>query len=58
MRIADALGVLLVVFAAICFWLGQSALARAEDLPAVYWLLTGLAALRGGVLAVRPARGT
>ncbi len=54
MRWLDALGVALVLGAGGAFLLGQSALARTDDLVALYWLAVGAASLRA---AVQMSRG-
>ena len=54
MRLADALAIVLVVVAAASFWLGNSALAHAEDLKALYWLLVGVVTVRAAVQIARP----
>ena len=47
-------GIAPIVVAAVAFWMGNSALARAEDLKAVYWLIVGFIAVRGAVRVARP----
>ena len=54
MQLADALAVVLLVAAGVSFWLGSAALARAEDLKALYWLLVGAVTVRAAVQVVRP----
>ena len=54
MRVVDAVAVILLIGAAMAFWFGQSALAKAEDLRALYWLIVGALCLRAAVVAVRP----
>lgn len=54
MHVGDALAVALLVAAAAAFWFGNGALARAEDLKALYWLVIGIVALRGAVQVARP----
>jgi hypothetical protein len=49
MHLFDVVAVCMVVLAAIAFGLGGTALARAEDLVAGYWLLVGLVTLRASV---------
>ena len=49
MQLGDALAVALLTGAAVAFGLGNVALARAEDLKALYWLLIGVFALRAAV---------
>ena len=58
MQLADGLGVLLVAGGGTAFALGESALSRAEDLGALYWLAVGVVAFYAAVQMVRPgARG-
>jgi hypothetical protein len=54
LALADGVAVLLLVAAATSFWLGASALARAEDLKALYWLVVGVVTVRAAVEVVRP----
>jgi hypothetical protein len=54
MTIADVLAVALVVAAGGAFFAGEGALARAEDLRAVYWLAVGVVSLRAAVQVARP----
>jgi hypothetical protein len=54
MHLVDALAIALVVAAAVAFFFGEAALARAEDLQALYWLVIGIASLRAGVGIARP----
>jgi hypothetical protein len=54
MQLVDVLAIVLVVAAAVAFVLGESALARAEDLTALYWLTVGAVSLRAGVQIARP----
>jgi hypothetical protein len=54
MHLVDVLAIALLVAAAIAFFLGEAALARAEDLQALYWLLVGIASLRAGVGIAQP----
>ncbi|MDP9148920.1 MAG: hypothetical protein M3O36_03115 [Myxococcota bacterium] len=51
---ADVLATALLVGAGAAFWSGEAALARAEDLHAVYWLVVGVVAVRACVQVVRP----
>jgi len=53
-HLADALAVVLLIAAGVSFWLGSSALARAEDLKAFYWLAVGVVTVRAAVQVVRP----
>ena len=50
----DALAALLVVGAAAAFTFGAMALARANDIEALYFLIVGIVAVRAGVQLVRP----
>jgi hypothetical protein len=54
MQVGDVLAVALLIAAALAFWLGNSALARADDLKALYWLVIGVVAVRGAVQVARP----
>jgi hypothetical protein len=54
MQLVDALAIALVVVAVIALFFGESALARAEDLQAVYWLVVGVVSLRAAVQVTRP----
>ena len=54
----DILAVVMLVAAAIAFVLGSSALARAEDLTALYWLVTGIVLVRASVQIARSGART
>jgi hypothetical protein len=54
MHLVDVLAVALVIAAGAAFVLGEAALARADDLQAIYWLAVGVVSLRGGVQVARP----
>jgi hypothetical protein len=54
MQLVDVLAIVLVVVAAVALLFGESALARAEDLQAVYWLIVGIVSLRAAVQVARP----
>ena len=56
MQLVDLLAIALLVAAATAFVMGESALARAEDLQALYWLVVGVVALRAGVAVARPGK--
>ncbi|HEY8088862.1 MAG TPA: hypothetical protein VIF09_13475 [Polyangiaceae bacterium] len=56
MQLVDLLAVALLVAAATAFVMGESALARAEDLQALYWLIVGVVSLRAGVAIARPGK--
>lgn len=53
MQIYDVVALIMIVSAAVAFGMGGSALARAEDLIAAYWLLVGFVGLRGAVQIAR-----
>lgn len=53
-QILDGIALAMVVAAGLAFALGASSLARAEDLKALYWLVVGMAAVRGAVQIARP----
>jgi hypothetical protein len=54
MQLVDVLAIALVVVAAVALLFGESALARAEDLQALYWLIVGIVSLRAAVQVARP----
>ena len=54
MALVDIVALLLALGAAVAFFLGNAALARAEDLPALYWLVVGALAVRSAVHLARP----
>jgi hypothetical protein len=54
--VSDVLAILLLVGAAVAFAMGGSALARAEDLRALYWLAVGIVSVRASVHMARPGR--
>ncbi len=54
MQLVDVLAIALVAAAGVTLVLGEAALARADDLHAVYWLAVGLVSLRAGVQVARP----
>ena len=53
-KLLDAIAVALLFAAVAAFALGNSALARAEDLHALYWLVIGVVAVRAAVQMGRP----
>jgi hypothetical protein len=53
-QLLDGLALVLVVAAGAAFGVGASALSRAEDLKALYWLVVGAIAVRGAVTLARP----
>lgn len=55
MQLVDALAIALVTVAVIALFFGETALARAEDLQALYWLIVGIVSLRAAVQLARPA---
>ena len=57
MQLLDALAAVLVVGAAAAFTFGAIALSHASDVEAIYFLVIGVVALRGGVQLVRPGAG-
>lgn len=57
MQLLDVLAAVLVVGAAAAFTFGAMALSRASDVEAIYYLVIGVVALRGGVQLVRPGAG-
>jgi hypothetical protein len=57
MSVLDVLGVCLLGLAAAAIALGQSALARADDFDALYWLFVGVSGLAAAVQITRPAKG-
>ncbi len=54
MQLLDLLAAALVLGAAAAFTFGALALARANDVEAIYFLVVGVVALRAGVQLVRP----
>ncbi len=54
MQLVDGVAIALVIAAGVAFFLGESALARAEDLRALYWLAVGVVSLRAAVQIGRP----
>lgn len=54
MQMLDLIALLLVIGAAVAFGFGALALARANDVEAIYLLVIGIVALRAGVQVVRP----
>jgi hypothetical protein len=54
MQLLDALSALLVLGAAAAFAFGATALAHANDIEAIYFLVVGIVALRAGIQVVRP----
>jgi hypothetical protein len=58
MRVVDVLGAVLLVMAVLAFVVGEVALARSQDLRALYCLVVGVVALRAAVQVVRPGAKT
>jgi hypothetical protein len=58
MQLVDLLAILLAAVAGAAFLVGESALARAEDLTALYWLAVGVVSLRAAVQIARPRAKT
>lgn len=54
MQLLDVLAALLVLGAAAAFAFGATALARANDIEAIYFLVVGIVTLRAGIQVVRP----
>jgi len=54
MQLVDVLAGALVVAAGAAFFSGEAALARTDDLHALYWLVVGVVCLRAGVQVARP----
>ena len=54
MTLVDVLALALVVGSGGAFVAGEAALARAEDLHAIYWLAVGVVSLRAAVQIARP----
>lgn len=54
MQVSETLAILLAVGAGAAFLVGERALAREEDLRALYWLAVGVVAVHGAVQVARP----
>lgn len=54
MHAFDVVAALLVVLAVVAFGVGNAALARSEDLHALYWLVVGVVSMRAAVQLARP----
>ncbi len=54
MQAFDVVAALLVVIAVAAFAIGNSALARAEDIHALYWLVVGVVSMRAAVQLAKP----
>jgi hypothetical protein len=55
MRVTDVLAIVLVLASGGSFAAGEGALAQADDVRAIYWLLVGAASLWAAVQVGRPA---
>ena len=53
MHVYDVIALVMLAGSAVALGLGGSALARAEDLSAVYWLVVGVVTLRASVQIAR-----
>jgi hypothetical protein len=58
MQWVDLMAIALFVGAAGAFLAGEAALASADDLEAVYWLVVGVVSLRAAVQIGRPGAST
>ncbi len=58
MQLVDLLAIALLAAAGVTFASGEAALARADDLHAVYWLAVGVVSLRAAVQVARPGAKT
>lgn len=56
MTVVDVLAIVLVMASGGAFLGGEIALARAEDLRAIYWLAVGVVSLRAAVQMARPGK--
>ena len=54
MQAFDVVAVLLVVLAVIAFAVGNAALAKAEDIHALYWLIVGVVSMRSAIQLAKP----
>jgi hypothetical protein len=54
MQAIDALAVLLAVGAGVAFIVGGRALARLDDMQAIYWLVVGMGSLYAAVKLAKP----
>jgi hypothetical protein len=54
MQLVDLLAIALAAAAGAAFVTGEGALARADDLTAVYWLVVGVVSLHAAVQVARP----
>ncbi len=58
MQLVDLFAIALLLAAATAFVLGEGALARAEDLVALYWMIVGVFSLRAATQIARPGAKT
>lgn len=58
MQLVDLLAIALLAAAGTGFLLGDAALARSDDLAAVYWLVVGVVSLRAATQVARPGAKT
>jgi hypothetical protein len=56
MHFIDAIALILLLLSTAAVLLGQSALARADDFGASYWLVAGIAGLVATVQVTRPGK--
>ena len=54
MQVTDAVAILLTVGAGVAFIVGERALARVDDMQAIYWLTVGMGSLYASVRLVKP----
>ena len=52
----DALALLLLVSAGVAFFMGARHIASREDLHAIYWMVVGIALIRGSTNLARADR--
>jgi hypothetical protein len=58
MQLSDMLAIVLAVASGAAFLVGEAALARAEDVHAIYWLTVGAISLHAAVQLARPGAAT
>jgi hypothetical protein len=54
MQVPDVIAIVLVVGAGLAFVVGDRALARADDVQAIYWLAVGTVSLYASVKIAKP----
>ncbi len=54
MQAFDVVAVLLLLLAVVAFAVGNAALARAEDIHALFWLVVGVVSMRAAVQLAKP----